>query len=340
MNATNAKPLALTLGEPGGVGLETALAAWRTLRKSGPVFFLIGDARLLRARARRAGIAAEGGGGCSAPKATGVFARALPVLPLEEAGNIADAPGEALRENAAAVIASIETAVHLALAGEAAGVVTLPLQKESLYAAGFAFEGHTDFLAELARAAGYQAQPAMMLTGGGLRAIPVTAHVPLAEVPRRLSAPGIVAQGHIAAQGLRRFFSIAAPRIAVAGLNPHAGEGGRMGAEEETIIAPAIAQMRAEGLDAFGPLPADTMFHEAARARYDVALCMYHDQALIPVKTLDFHGGVNVTLGLPFVRTSPAHGTALDIAGSGKARPKSLLAALRTAARMARAART
>ena len=338
MTAYPRKPLALTMGEPGGIGLETALMAWRALHETGPAFFLLGDAALLKARAARAGLDVPVTTIVSAAEAQAAFPRALPVLPLREAHGIADEPGAAQPENAGAVIASIRAAVTLTDAGEAAGVVTLPLQKESLYASGFSFEGHTDFLADLARAAGYEAAPVMMLTAKDLRAIPVTIHIALSEAPGKLTTGAIIRQGRVVARDLTRFFALSAPRIAVAGLNPHAGEGGRMGREEETIIAPAIAALREEGVNAFGPLPADTMFHDEARARYDAALCMYHDQALIPVKTLDFHGGVNVTLGLPFVRTSPDHGTALDIAGTGRARPDSLLAALRLAARMAKAA--
>ncbi len=328
----------MTLGEPGGIGLETALMAWRKLHGEGPPFCLLGDAELLRARAARAGIDAPVREIAGCVEAASVFAHALPVLPLEEARGLPDAPGEALAESAPAVIAAIRGAVALTLAGEASGMVTLPLQKHSLYEAGFSFEGHTDFIADLAREAGYRAEPVMMLTAAGLRAIPLTVHVALAEVPDRLSSAMIVRQGRVVDAALRRFFALPSPRLAIAALNPHAGEGGRMGNEERTIIEPAIAELRDEGIDAFGPLPADTMFHTEARANYDAALCMYHDQALIPVKTLDFHGGVNVTLGLPFVRTSPDHGTALDIAGLGKARPDSLLAAIRMAHSMAASA--
>ncbi len=329
------RPLALTMGEPGGIGLETAGMAWRAREGQERPFFLIGDADLLAARLRRAGIEAPCRVINSLGEAAQTFRDALPVLPLPEAAGIADAPGTASRENAPAVMAAIRKGVELTLAGQACGLVTLPLQKESLYAAGFDFEGHTDFLASLARAAGLTAEPVMMLTAKDLRTVPVTVHMAIKDVPRRLTQQAIVTQGSVVAKDLKRFFGIAAPRIAVAGLNPHAGEGGRMGAEEADIIAPAIATLRKMGIGAFGPLPADTMFHEQARASYDAALCMYHDQALIPVKTLDFHGGVNVTLGLPFVRTSPDHGTALDLAGRGLARPDSLLAALDTAAQMA-----
>ena len=333
-------PLALTMGEPGGVGLRLALMAWRRLHRSGPAFCLLADPALLKVRAARCGLA-------DVPlqevvdigRAIVAFRDALPVLPLTGFEGLPDRPGAAMPDTAAAVLKAIDMAVELALSGAAAGVVTLPIQKEALYAAGFSHEGHTDHLAALARQAGHDATPVMMLTAAGLRSVPVTVHVALADVPARLSADAIVSQGRVLSRDLNRFFAISNPRIAVAALNPHAGEGGRMGAEERAVIGPAIERLKAAGIDATGPHPADTLFHEDARAGYDACLCMYHDQALIPVKTLDFHGGVNVTLGLPFVRTSPDHGTALDLAVDGPARPDSLINALRLAARMAAAER-
>ncbi|MEM6745221.1 MAG: 4-hydroxythreonine-4-phosphate dehydrogenase PdxA, partial [Pseudomonadota bacterium] len=256
--------------------------------------------------------------------------RGLPVLHAPLAAP--PRPGAPDPANAPATIASIETAVRLALTGEAGGVVTLPINKKALYdGAGFAFPGHTEFLAALTGAA----RPVMMLAGPSLRVVPVTIHMALAQAAAALSAAAIEETARIAAEGLRARFGIARPRLAVAGLNPHAGEGGALGREEIEIIAPAVARLRAEGLDVRGPLPADAMFHAAARARYDVAICMYHDQALIPLKALDFDRGVNVTLGLPIVRTSPDHGTAYDIAGQGRADPTSLIEALRMAAAMA-----
>ena len=333
------RPLVLSMGEPGGIGLEIAGMAWRRQAREKPFltrsFLLLADPALVKARLARACLdipvvtieAVE-----DTPLA---FAQGLPVLPLKGAGPLPDAPGEVRADTAAAVKAAIEQAVFLVLSGEAAGLVTLPIQKESLYAAGFDFEGHTDFLAHLARKAGFSAEPVMMLTAGGLRCVPVTVHIALSEVPRRLRSEAIVRQGSVLAHDLARFFGIVRPRIAVAGLNPHAGEGGRMGTEEKEIIEPAISALQETGVEAFGPLPADTLFHEEARKTYDAVLCMYHDQALIPVKTLDFHGGVNVTLGLPFVRTSPDHGTALALAGTGRARPDSLIAALTLAEEMA-----
>ena len=341
--ANDLPPLVLSMGEPGGIGPETALMAWRTLRETGPSFALLGSSTLLRARAKRAGLAdVPVRQVANMQEAARTFPHALPVLELAEAADVVDAPGRALAENAAAVLAAIRAAVRMVIADEAAALVTLPIQKESLYRAGFAFEGHTDYLAALAQEIlGLEERPTplMMLTAKGLRTVPVTVHVALQQVPTKLSADSIIRQGRILAHDLSRRFALPRPRIAVAGLNPHAGEGGRMGTEERTIIVPAIEVLRAEGINAFGPLPADTLFHDEARTTYDAVLCMYHDQALIPVKTLDFHGGVNVTLGLPFVRTSPDHGTALALAGSGTARPDSLIAALRLAARMALADR-
>ena len=258
---------------------------------------------------------------------------ALPVLHRPLAA--APAPGQILSQTAKQVIASIDEAVALCFAGAASGMVTNPIQKETLYAAGFRHQGHTDYLASLAAAQGHRAQEVMMLVAQDLRAVPITVHIPLSEVPRALTRDAILGQARVVDRDLRRYFGVAKPRLAFTGLNPHAGENGTMGSEERNLIIPALAELKGEGLDVMGPLPADTAFHPEARARYDAILCMYHDQALIPVKTLDFHGGVNVTLGLPFVRTSPDHGTAFDIAGSGKASPASLIAALKLAARMA-----
>jgi 4-hydroxythreonine-4-phosphate dehydrogenase len=323
-------PLALTMGEPAGIGGETTLLAWQKRDEAKlPAFFAIDDpARLER-------LAAALGWGVklrriAAPEETAAaFAEALPVLPLALPGPVA--PGKPDPANAAAVIASIRQGAALAMARRAAALVTNPIQKETLYAAGFRHPGHTEFLAELAGGA----SPVMMLACPALRVIPVTIHLPLREAISVLTTEAIVKAGRIAAADLARDFAIARPRLAVAALNPHAGEGGALGREEIDIIAPAVAALRAEGIAAEGPAPADTLFHAAARQRYDAVLCMYHDQALIPLKTIDFAGGVNVTLGLPFVRTSPDHGTALDIAGRGKADPTSLIAALKLAAEMA-----
>jgi len=327
-----AAPLVLTMGEPGGVGGEIAVKAWRALAATGPVFYAIDDPDRLSALGAPVRVIAQ------AREAAGAFAGALPVLPL--GSRIMARPGVADPSLARAVIDSIERAVGAALAGESAGVVTSPISKASLLAAGFSHPGHTEFLGALAAAAPLPVPlrtrgPAMMLCGPSLRTLPVTVHVPLAAAAKSLSTGAIVRAGRIAAEALAFDFGVAAPRLAVAGLNPHAGEGGALGMEDDAVIAPAVAALRAEGIDAKGPLSADTLFHEDARTRYDAALCMYHDQALIPVKTLAFHDTVNVTLGLPFVRTSPDHGTALDIAGKGVARPDSLIAAIRLAAEIA-----
>jgi len=331
-------PLALTMGEPAGIAPDITLAAWMALRDTGPAFFVVGALAALEARARLLGHNVPLAGIGDPGEANAVFARALPVLPCD--GTLpAVTHGHPDPASADAVVASIDRAVALTLAGKVAAVVTNPIQKQTLYAAGFTNEGHTDYLAALARRAGYDADPVMMLVAGDLRTIPVTVHVPLVEVPRRLSAPLIERQTRVLAAALTARFGIAAPRIAVAGLNPHAGEGGTIGREETEIIAPAIAALASGGLGVEGPFAADSLFAGRVRSRYDAIVCMYHDQALIPVKALGFDEGVNVTLGLPFVRTSPDHGTALTLAGTGAASPRSLLSAMALAARLVRASR-
>jgi 4-hydroxythreonine-4-phosphate dehydrogenase len=263
-----------------------------------------------------------------------VFATALPVVALDLA--ISAEPGRPDQTSAPAAIAAIRRAVADVLAGEASAVVTNPVAKNVLYKSGFAEPGHTEFLARLAaEATGVAAHPVMMLWSPELAVVPVTIHLPLAEVPEKLDRELIVTTGRIVDRDLRERFGIARPRLAIAGLNPHAGEDGALGTEDNAVVRPAIDRLRQEGIDVRGPLPADTMFHAAARASYDAALAMYHDQALIPIKTLAFDHAVNVTLGLPFVRTSPDHGTAFDIAGTGKADPSSLIAAIRLAAQLA-----
>ncbi|MDB5447218.1 MAG: pdxA [Phenylobacterium sp.] len=322
-------PLALTLGDPAGVGPEITVKAWQALRGSGPPFLAVGDFQAL-ASASAAGSSILRR--ITAPKeALQVFPEALPVLDLPlRAPVIAGQPSAAA---APAIIQWIETAVGLALRGDVAGVVTAPIAKAPLYEAGFKFPGHTEFLGELTAAARWDGArgPIMMLTAQDLRVTLVTVHAALARVPSLLSVEAIVNAGLVTAQALRRDFGVAAPHVAVAGLNPHAGESGSLGREEVEIVEPAVRALRDLGVDASGPYPADSLFPETMRRRYDAAVCLYHDQALIPVKMLDFWGGVNVTLGLPIVRTSPDHGTAFDIAGRGVARPDSLVAAIRLA---------
>jgi 4-hydroxythreonine-4-phosphate dehydrogenase len=327
-------PLAMTMGEPAGIGPELALRAWKRRAETGARFFVIADPAALRDLAQRLALAVPIAVAEPA-KAAELFDQALPVVPLSVSA--AAAPGRPDPAFAASTIESIERAVGYVRSGEASAVVTNPIAKHVLYDAGFAFPGHTEFLGRLAEQWGGRAQPVMMLWSRELAVAPVTIHIPLADVPGALTRQLIVSTARIVATDLRDRFGIAHPRLAVAGLNPHAGEGGALGREEIETIIPAIAQLRAEGLDVAGPYPADTMFHAAARARYDAALAMYHDQGLIPIKTLAFDTGVNVTLGLPFIRTSPDHGTAFDIAGKGLANPASLIEALRLAARLAAA---
>jgi 4-hydroxythreonine-4-phosphate dehydrogenase len=315
--------LALTMGEPAGIGAEIAAGAWARLRGTGPAFVLLGDADRVPGVPVRHVAAPE--------EAAAVFAHALPVL--HRALPRSSVPGRPDPANASAVLGAIDQAVALAKAGRVVGMVTNPIQKSVLYAAGFRHPGHTEYLAELA---GTGRAPVMMLACPELRVVPVTVHEPLREALARLTPALIVEQAETTAAALRRDFGIAAPRLAVAALNPHAGEDGALGTEERDIVAPAVAALRARGIDARGPVSADTMFTAWARPTYDAAICLYHDQALIPIKTLDMGGGVNVTLGLSVVRTSPDHGTALDIAGFGRADPSSLVAALRLAAEIAR----
>ena len=317
-------PIALSCGEPAGVGPEIAARAWTALRGSLP-FFYIGDPRHLPEAAPRQVIDHPS-------EAAKVSKTALPVL--EQRFAAPNRPGQPDPANAQGVIDAIARGVDLVRAGAASALCTAPIHKKALKdGAGFAYPGHTEYLAALAGVD----RVVMMLACDQLRVVPVTIHIPLAEVPGQLTEALLRDTIRITEAALRHDFGLAAPRLAVAGLNPHAGEGGAMGREEIALIAPVLEALRAEGLEIAGPLSADTMFHPAARARYDAAICMYHDQALIPIKTLDFAGGVNVTLGLPFIRTSPDHGTAFDIAGQGKADPSSLIAALRMAGVMAAA---
>jgi len=324
------RPLALTMGEPAGIAGEIVVKVWHAPDgRPIPRFAVIGDPDWLRAEAHRIKSHSHVVEVSSLDEAAARFHEGVPVLPLRLATRAA--PGKPNGRNAQAVIGAIEMAVSLARRGEASGVVTNPIHKATLYDAGFTFPGHTEYLASLCGGA----TPVMMLAIEGLRVVPVTVHLSLAQAVRALSSEAIVAAAAITHQALIKDFGIASPRLAVAALNPHAGENGAMGDEEKTVIGPALAQLRTLGIDAVGPLPADTLFHAGARKRFDAAICMYHDQALIPLKTLDFAGGVNVTLGLPIVRTSPDHGTAFDIAGQDRADPTSLLAALRMAERIA-----
>ena len=331
-------PLALTLGDPAGIGPEITVKAWRVLRREGPAFMVIGDAGALKSSHGEA-IPVRAVSGAS--EASEVFGDALPVLDLPLP--VPAAPGGPDARMAPSIIRWIETAVDLALSGEVSGLVTAPIAKAPLYEAGFRFPGHTEFLGELTSKvalAGVRG-PVMMLAAGDLRTTLVTIHEPLARVSGLLNGDLIARTVRITAESLVRDFGIARPRLALAGLNPHAGESGAIGREEIEIIAPAAEALRAEGLDLRGPLPADTLFHADARATYDAVICLYHDQALIPVKMLDFWGGVNISLGLPIVRTSPDHGVGYDIAGKGVARADSLIAAVRLAAQISdqRAAR-
>jgi 4-hydroxythreonine-4-phosphate dehydrogenase len=320
------------MGDPAGIGLEIALQAWRQGASLAAPFFLLADPAAVERVDRALGWATPLEMTTPAG-ASQVFGHALPVVPL--AARADAAPGRPDPATAPAILESISRAVNCARSGEASAVVTNPIAKKTLYDAGFPHPGHTEYLGELASRWGGPSFPVMMIWSPLLAVVPVTIHIALAQAPRALTRELIEATARIVDHDLRTRFRMEAPRIAVAGLNPHAGESGAMGREEIEIIAPAIAALRAEGLDIFGPLPADTMFHARARERYDVALTMYHDQGLIPAKTLAFDDGVNVTLGLPFVRTSPDHGTAFDIAGRGLADPSSLIAALNLAARLA-----
>ncbi|KAA5805150.1 4-hydroxythreonine-4-phosphate dehydrogenase PdxA [Alkalicaulis satelles] len=317
-------PLALTLGDPDGIGPEITLKAWRDLRDEAHCFALTGDPDQAYAAALALDLPRPEPV-TSWREARDVFADALPVIALPAA------------QGPRAALASIEAGVQAVLSGEAFGLVTNPVSKARLYEAGFQFPGHTEYLAHLTAEAPVQGPrgPVMMLAGGGLRCALVTIHQPLREAIAALTPERIIETARVTAHALKLDFAIEHPRLALAGLNPHAGEGGALGREEIDILAPALDVLRAEGLAIAGPMAPDTMFHAEARERYDAAVCLYHDQGLIPVKTLDFHGGVNVTLGLPIVRASPDHGTAFDIAGKGVARPDSLIAAIRLASDMA-----
>lgn len=322
-----ALPLAVALGDPAGIGPEIIAKAWREREfQALPPFFAVGDARA---------IAAVWNGPVAAianpSEAHAVFGEALPVLAV--AGTSEIVPGQPDDPGARCALDSLELATGLTRSGAAGGLVTGPVSKAQLYRIGFTHPGQTEFVAERCGIA--PENTVMMLAGPTLRVVPVTTHIPLAEVPQAISIELIVAKARVTARGLSRNFGIDAPRLAFAGLNPHAGEGGAIGREEIEILEPAIRQLQAEGIDAVGPLAADTMFHARARATYDAAICLYHDQALVPLKTLHFDEGVNMTLGLPIVRTSPDHGTAFGIAGQDMAEPGAMIAAIRMAGQAA-----
>src|SRR5690606_12348557 len=324
---TSPLPLAISIGEPAGIGPEILLSAWsRRVAASLPPFYVIGDTTLLRSRANALNLDISFSE-VEPEEAVACFDTSLPVHPLKN--GFEDHPGIPSLMNAAGVIEAIERGVEHVLKGRAAGIATCPIAKKPLYDAGFQFPGHTEFLGHLAQIrTGQPATPIMMLAGPDLRAVPITVHLALKDAIAILDADLIVTTGRIVDADLKSRFGIAAPRIAVSGLNPHAGEEGSMGREEIDIIVPAIETLRAEGIEAVRPLPADSQFHVGARATYDAALCMYHDQALTPAKTLAFDEAVNVPLGLPLTRASPDHGTAFDIAGKGIAKPDSLIAAI------------
>lgn len=325
-------PIALTMGEPAGIGGEISLKAWARRREQAlPPFFVIDDPERLKALSARLGWSVPITIIHSPDQTLGVFDDGLPVLSLGPLKSIV--PGQPDPATAKDVERSIRMAVEFAQNGAISAVVTNPIHKHVMHQGGFKYPGHTEFLADLLDV---RNQEVMMLACEQLRVVPLTIHISLQDAIRALKTELIVSVTQTTAQALTRDFGIANPRLAIAGLNPHAGEDGDMGSEDFSIIAPAIAQLRAQGHNVAGPLPPDTMFHAQARTTYDAAICMYHDQALIPIKTLDFDGGVNVTLGLPIVRTSPDHGTAFALAGTGTASERSLIAALRMAAEIAR----
>ncbi|WOI52733.1 4-hydroxythreonine-4-phosphate dehydrogenase PdxA [Parvularcula sp. LCG005] len=343
-------PLAVSMGEPAGIGTEILAMAYRHFADMPhgkvPTFFLVDDPFRVERLVRGLGLDVPIATIASPSEATEQFGHGLPILPLPDLhldALRAVVPGSPTPSTAGAVTASIDIAVTAALNGEACGVVTLPIQKQALQDAGFEYPGHTEYLGHLTETTelphGMTRGPVMILTAGPFRVAPVTVHLPLKDVSAALTLERIVSTGMVLAEALVRDYGVDTPRIAVAGLNPHAGEQGHLGREEIDVIVPAIKALRDKGIDAMGPFPADTMFHEEARAQYHAALTMYHDQGLVPIKTIAFHAAVNTTLGLPIVRSSPDHGTALDVVGKKIARPDSLINAIYSAHRMA-AART
>jgi 4-hydroxythreonine-4-phosphate dehydrogenase len=320
-------PLAVSLGDPAGIGPEVVAKAWGQRHERGlPPFFAVGDARSI-ARVWDGPIAA-----ITDPRAAaGAFAEALPVFTVHDAGEVV--PGVPDVEGARCALRSLELALGLVQSGTARALVTGPVSKAQLYAIGYTHPGQTEFVAERCGIAADNA--VMMLAGPDLKVVPITTHIPLVEVAAALTIDLVLAKVRATARGLTRNFGLAHPRLVLAGLNPHAGEGGAIGREEIDVLEPALAILRDEGIDITGPYPADTLFHPRARARYDAALCCYHDQALVPLKTLYFDEGVNMTLGLPIVRTSPDHGTAFAIAGQDRAEPGATIAAIALAAEAA-----
>lgn len=325
--------IALTMGDPAGIGPEITLKCWAERNERGcPPFLFVGSAEVLERCARNLDLDAPIHRIQQPAQAREIFPLALPVLDLPLP--VSCQPGAPETRNAPVIIRSIDLACDLVRTGQTSALVTNPIHKNSLYSSGFSQPGHTEYLAQLC---GPDIRPVMMLASERLRVVPVTVHIPLREVPSRLTRESIVHAAETTYLALQRDFDIPAPRLAMAGLNPHAGESGAMGREEIDLLLPAVRELKTKGISVDEPRAADSLFHETARGRYDAVLCMYHDQALIPIKTLDFDKAVNVTLGLPIVRTSPDHGTAFNIAGKNQANPTSLLAALDLAARMSRA---
>lgn len=323
-------PIAVTMGEPAGIGGEIVCLAWAGHAAELPPLVLIDDPNRINDLAELIGCPVKVKTVSDAAEAVAIWPDAIPVLPLPL--NAPVEPGRVDPANAPFVIASLDRAIDLAMGGDVTALVTNPIQKSVLYAAGFSEPGHTEYLAKATNAEG---TPVMMLAGPELRVVPVTIHTSLADAVQTLRTEDIVHCALVTADALQRDFAIAHPRLAIAALNPHAGEGGALGREELSVIEPAVATIRASGIDVTGPTAADTLFHPEARQNYDAVICMYHDQALIPLKMLDFHRSVNITLGLPIVRTSPDHGTALDIAGTGRANPTSFIEAVKLAASVA-----
>ena len=322
-------PIAATMGEPAGVGGEITLITWKDRAPDTPDYFVIDDPDRLQSISTKLDLDVRVIEITRPDETTEAFQGGLPVLPVGY--SVSTQPGHPSTDSAEAVCASIEQAVQFCLDGTARGMTTSPIQKNTLYDAGFTYPGHTEYVAHLS--GGYE--PAMMLASPMLRVVPVTMHEQLSKAIQNLSTATIVSKAHITARALQRDFGIEAPRLAVAGLNPHAGEDGNLGHEENDIILPAIEKLRNGGLHVDGPVPPDALFTPRMRDTYDAAICQYHDQALIPIKALDVDNAVNVTLGLPIIRTSPDHGTALNIAGTGTADPQSFIAALRMADQMA-----